>query len=646
MTRHRKFPASTLSVIIIFLYFFAVTPTLSKTRWSSLHIVPDADLFGSGEFTAGFDGYVSRDTSHTTIFKGSVPIRFGIIEWVNLDIGYCGGMTMGFKARILGETGKVMPSLAIGIHNLFNHKEAYLFYADSADDMAGEFYLALSKGIEPIKTRFHLGFQSIPTSEDDKINPFFAVEKYFGLGLYSSLEFYRRQKGYHFSLFANWRIMKKHLEISLGAVDLKSMFVDEDKKFAISLSPSEPGAFVKPGVWVGIKYHGRFGFGSNKGFITAEDRLKQQDETILMLVKDVNDLKSKVKETTSALDSARTSLNALIDSTENDPTKMRNIIYNKLVTLKSLYNSEPFDPDRVKLLIREITSYRVRAIPCLQELILDKKTDRYIRIYSAAMLGEMRDKGSSDILLDILARTTDPDIKIESLIALGKMKETRAMFLMEQLANSPNDAVALTAQEVLLRLSAETGADISPDFKMRKIEIDEKKTLVPEDKKRKPDRSKLYDTTKVVSKKVTIVEEDLTTGTKDTTAVNKTEGADKEVDVPADTMKVDSLAKSTEVEITDTSKVTETEIVVEKKEEKVEKSKEKEAAVKGDDKKEKKRDKKRDKKKDKKQKKKDKDRDQKKEDKKRDRKKGKEPKKDKRETKEERKKKFKAEKDW
>jgi hypothetical protein len=465
------FRKNTISGFCIFFFivcFSGIFPANGKTRWSSLHIVPDADLLGGGEFTAGFDSYISKDSNHVTVYKPSFPIRFGIIEWVNLDVGYCGGMTLGFKARILGETGNVMPSLAVGIHNLFHHKEVHYFFEKDTDDMAGEFYLALSKGIEPIKTRFHLGIQSIPTSEDDKINPFFAVEKYFGLGLYSSLEFYRRQKGYHFSLFSSWRIFKKHLEISIGAVDLKSMFVDENKKFAIGLSPSEYSAFVKPGLWIGLKFHGRFGLGSNKGFVTAEDRIKQQDETILMLVKDVNELKGKVKETSIALDSARTSLNGLIDSVENDCNKMKNIIYSKLAALKSLYNSEPFDPQKVKILTREITSYRNKAVPSLQEFVLDKKADRYIRIYSAAMLGEMRNKGSSDVLLDILARTTDPDLKIESLIALGKMKETRAMYLMEQLANSPNDAVAITAQEVLLRLSAETGADISPDLKMRK----------------------------------------------------------------------------------------------------------------------------------------------------------------------------------
>ena len=83
---------------------------------------------------------------------------------------------------------------------------------------------------------------------------------------------------------------------------------------------------------------------------------------------------------------------------------------------------EPFDPQKVKLVINEIVSFREKAAPSLEDLLIDRKTDRYIRTYSAAMLGEIGNSGSSDVLLDVLAITNDPDIKIEILIALGKIK--------------------------------------------------------------------------------------------------------------------------------------------------------------------------------------------------------------------------------
>ncbi len=468
-----------VSVLAICCIIFSVS---GKTRWSSLHIVPDADLLTSGELLVGFDGYIAENINNNMLFRPTVPVRFGISEWINLDIAYSGGITLGLKGRILGETGKIMPSLAIGIHNLFNHKEVNYFYVDSADDMASEFYLALSKSVEPIKTRFHLGIQSIPTNRKDRINPFFAIEKYFGLGLYSSFEFYRRQKEFNLSLFANWRFFKNHFEISVGAVELKSMFLEEDNKFSVSLVPYNSDIFIKPGIWIGLRFHGRFGLGSNKGFNSIEDRFKHQDESIETLVKEVDSLNNGLNDVKKDLKSVKSSLGLIIDSVENDPTRIKNIILEKLISLKTRYKSEPFDPDKVKMLIKEIMSFREKAAPCLAEFLMDNKVDRYVRIYSAFILGEIGSSAYSDVLLDVIARTTDPSIKIEILIALSKMKETRAMYLMEQLANSPNDAVAITAQEVLGILAKETGAEISPDLKMRKISVDEKAVL--SDKKR------------------------------------------------------------------------------------------------------------------------------------------------------------------
>lgn len=570
-----------ISGFCILLYtvcLFSVSSISGKTRWSSLHIVPDADLFGSGEFTIGFDGYIAKGMDGAVLFKPSGPIKFGITEWVNLDVAYSGGMTLGLKSRILGETEGFMPSLAIGVHNLFNHKEINYFSASNANDMNGEVYLAMSKSVERIKTRFHLGIQSIPKSDKDEINPYCAVEKYFGLGLYSSLEFYRRQEKFHLSLFANWRFFNNHLEISLGAVELKSMFFDENDKFSVSLAPNDSNDFVKPGLWVGIKFRARFGLGSNKGFMSIEDRFRRQDETVKILVEEVDSLNGRMKETLATLKSVQSSLGMLIDSIENDPTKIKNIIFNKLITLKTLYSSEPFDPNEAKRLIGEIASFREKAVPSLEELLLDIKVDRYVRTYSAAMLGEIGNSASSDVLLNVLAQTNDPDVKIEILIALGKMKETRAMYLMEQLANSPNDAIAITAQDVLLRLSEETGAEISPGLKMRQIAINEERKLIekkkgiiqassirPDTGKSAPDIPKksevakedtsAIDTSKGERKmEAASEEEDIKTGAKDTVAVDKQVETKIDVKVPKEDTIVSTKPEESKVskEVKDT----------------------------------------------------------------------------------------------
>ena len=43
-------------------------------------------------------------------------LNIGIMEWVNVEGGYAGGPTLGFKARILGESGDYVPSVALGVH--------------------------------------------------------------------------------------------------------------------------------------------------------------------------------------------------------------------------------------------------------------------------------------------------------------------------------------------------------------------------------------------------------------------------------------------------------------------------------------------------------------------------------------------------
>ena len=104
-----------------------------------------------------------------------------------------------------------------------------------------------------------------------------------------------------------------------------------------------------------------------------------------------------------------------------------------------------------------------------------------MRLLGISLIGDIGGSGASDILLDVLSQSEDPDIKIEILIALGKMKETRAVYVMEQLANDPTDVVAFTAQEVLQKLAREKGIKLSPELKMRPVNMPES-TAVREEK--------------------------------------------------------------------------------------------------------------------------------------------------------------------
>lgn len=476
----------------------------AKTRWSSIHLIPDADLFESGEFTMGVDGLISQDTAGNTGFSPSIPFKFGITEWINLEVGYARGVNMGLKVRIWGETGRVFPSMAFGVNNIFTNRDAGLFDVDSStvfdllidttvtpndtewvNRYPAELFLAFGKTIDPIKTRFHFGLQSMPWNPSEVINPFAAIEKYFGRGFYASLVLNRRHEEFKLSLLLTLRFLKQHFELTAGAIDIGNMFFDDKGDFALSLAPPEDVTFIHPGVFAGLKFHGRFGRGKKSGLMSFEDRVTKQDETLMKMALAVDSLESQMNRKVVEFDKLQSRFDEFVDSVTYDPTKLSNIIFSKLVQLKTYYDAEPFDAEKVKLLIAEIKGYREKAIAPLQKFLYDPETERMIRVYSAFMLGEIGAKSAVDVLLDVLTTAADTDIKVEILIALGKMKETRAMFLMEQFANSPDDAVAITAQEVLQQLSRETGVSIRKSAVFRSDfdeTVDSLPMVVPEKK--------------------------------------------------------------------------------------------------------------------------------------------------------------------
>jgi hypothetical protein len=440
----------------------------AKTRWSALHFIPDADLLQGGQFVFDAEGYFTHDSAGKSLVKPGGFVTLGIVEWVNLEAGYCGAPTIGFKARILGETGGWMPSLAIGAHNILGSKEAGLF-ASKDSGVTNEFYLALGKSIEPLKMRLHLGLESIPQSHTEQANPYFGIEEYFGAGLYASLEVFRRRQQFHPSLFLSYRIFKRQLELSAGAVDLAKMFFDENNQFKVSLGPKTNSEFVKPGIWFGLRYSFVMGFGRSDGFNSVDDKVAAQGKAIRQLSMQVDSLRRYAIDAQRRAADVSRKLAMLSDSMSTDKNRLKPLLLEKIVALKNLYAEEPFEPERVKRAIEEIVALREDALPPLRELLTDKKTDKRVRVLCISLLGDIGNAGASDILLDVLSQTQDPEIKIEILISLGKMKETRAEYVLEQLANDPIDEVAFTAQQVLRKLSKETGMKVSPDAKMRKI---------------------------------------------------------------------------------------------------------------------------------------------------------------------------------
>jgi hypothetical protein len=462
-----------MSLLLLALAAFSLQ---AKTRWSALHFVPDADFLMSGQFVVDAEGYYFSDTAAKAALNPAALLDIGIMEWVNVEAGYSGGPTLGFKARILGESGDFVPSIALGAHNIISNREAGLF--SGKDTLTNEVFLALAKSIEPLKMRIHLGIQTIPKSKTDQFDPYFALEEYFGSGLYASIEVFRRETEFNPSLFVSYRFLKKRLEIAAGAVRINRLFFDQNNQFKVALGNKSDSGFVKPGIWFGLRYCFSLGFGKKDAFSTVEDRVSRQNESIKALSLSVDSLKLMISETRRRMYDVNTTLVKMTDSLSTDKTRMKPLLLDKITTLKNLYAEEPFEPERVRRAINEIVALHENALPGLREILLDKTLDKRIRVLTVSLLGDIGNAGASDILLDVLSQTQDPDIKIEICIALGKIRETRAEYVLEQLANDPVDAVAYTAQEVLLKLTKETGMKLSSDAKMRKVVIPEPSSIV------------------------------------------------------------------------------------------------------------------------------------------------------------------------
>jgi hypothetical protein len=453
--------------LLILLCGALANPAHAKTRWSSVHLIPDADFLSGGQFVVDVEGYTFNDSLKGQIIRPTGLLNCGVIEWVNLEMGYAGGFTLGFKARLLGENGSYMPSLAIGARNIISGKEAHYF--NSSDTMTNAFYFALAKSVDPIRLRIHGGMQSIPTSKTDQADIFFGLEEYFGSGLYATLEVERLKGAFWPSLFVSWRVLEKRLEFSAGAVAVNRLFFDQNNKFSVSLASAD--GFVRPGIWLGVRYKGFVRLGKNKVFSSVEDNVKTQGENIDLLKKQIDSLKTALSENLTRMAKVDNSIIMLSDSIYSDRNRLRAALFDKLIALKILYESEPFEPEQVKQAINRIISIKETALPIIKEFVVDKKQDRKIRMLGISLIGEMGGTGASDALLDVLSQSEDPDIKIEILIALGKIKESRALYVLEQLANDPIDVVAFTAQEVLLKLVKEKGIKLSEDFKMRPINM-------------------------------------------------------------------------------------------------------------------------------------------------------------------------------
>src|SRR5665647_241659 len=133
-----KIRCVTLFLSFFFLLWTGISHCSAKTRWSSLHLIPDADLIDNNDIVLDFNTYYFSDSALGSVIKPGGTITYSIIKWVNFEAGYAGGATLGLKTRVLGEEStNLLPSVALGIRSCISNKEMY-FYDRSDDRYANE----------------------------------------------------------------------------------------------------------------------------------------------------------------------------------------------------------------------------------------------------------------------------------------------------------------------------------------------------------------------------------------------------------------------------------------------------------------------------------------------------------------------------
>lgn len=434
------------------------------TRWSTLQLVPNADMLPGGRFVADAD--IAWELGDDFSINSPISVQrvhMGFSEWLGFDIGYAGGFTMGVKTSFLKDDPLLwyVPTLTMGFQNLYKSREA--FYFDRGEGYPrNEFYLVAAKSSDWAKLRGHVGFLSAATYSKgaDRFNPFFGLEKYFGAGTYVTLEAQQRSGEFLLSVFAVYRLVPDRIEINAGVIDAPGM-----------LSGAEASRFFRPTLRAGIKVNLGSGFNGFDGLTSVEDRIDRQRGLITALDKRIDSLSTELRWAADRIHE----LSGFPDERKEDRAR----VMDELAKLRNLYDQDPFDPELVKDMVDRIRDRYEMFAPHLRVIVTEPDIDLRIRRLAVSLIGEMGDKAAANILISILNRFEDPSLKTETMIALGKLRETRARQSLSRLRNDQDAGVAFTAAEVYRSLFGTEDEQAGPRS-MPVVEEDPIGNTVPE----------------------------------------------------------------------------------------------------------------------------------------------------------------------
>ncbi|MDR2692876.1 MAG: HEAT repeat domain-containing protein [Chitinispirillales bacterium] len=418
----------------------ALCAPVAVTRWSALQFVPNTDMLPGGRVVVDADLAWNLDGFSFSKFISVQRIHLGFSEWVGVDLGYAGGFTMGAKACVVKENPDIwyVPTLTLGFQNIYVSREAYYFdgggsyFGEGGFYPKNEFYLGVAKSSEWAKLRIHVGLLSALTRSDpkyDEVNPFIGIEKYFGQGLYVTVEGQQRSGEFMLSAFAVFRLVADRLEFNVGVLDAPN----------ISRKRADPFAF-RPTLRAGLKFNIGAGYNGLDGLTGVEDRIDRLRGEIAAANKRVDSIAFDARWNADRIHE--------LSQVSGDRKEERARVVDELSKLRNLYEQEPFDPELVKDMVERIRDRYEVYSPHLRVIITEQDADPRIRRLAVSLIGEMKDQPAANILMSLLNRMEEPSLKIETIIALGKIKDPRCRQLLSTLRHDPDGGVAFTAEEV------------------------------------------------------------------------------------------------------------------------------------------------------------------------------------------------------
>jgi len=426
----RRDIAGICAVILAAGALFAVS---AKTRWPAVQFIPNADVLAGGRFVADADLLWRADSFSVKSPVSVQMLHFGLSDWANMDIGYADGFTMGFKVRVVEEIdNSLVPTLTIGAQNLYANREALYFGQWRRGYPANEIYLAAGKSSEWAKLRVHAGMLSALSYDDskDRFNPFIGIEKYFGQRFYLTAELQRRSGDFILSFFGVCRVVTDMIELNAGLIDALGMSGDRQSDRTV----------IRPGLRVGLKAYIGSGYNTFEGMTGVEDRIDRYRDTVSSYGRRLDSLEADARWSAQRI-------HALTGFLEERKEERERVI-DELTLLRNMYDQESYDPELVRNSIDRVTDRRDMFLPHLRIIVTDPEVSLRLRTLAVSLIGEMKDNASANILISILGRLEEPPLKIEAMIALGKMQDTRCGPAVKALQNDPDGGVAFTAAEV------------------------------------------------------------------------------------------------------------------------------------------------------------------------------------------------------